>query len=121
MTMTRTLASALVAFASLATVSTAGAVVPGSDTYERAQENAAVQSVITGQAAGRVGALPGEARTFGYPNAGAADGRLVPGSSYFNDAADARSLNSVIRGVPEGVVRAAPSSSGRLVPGSDSF
>ncbi|WP_062013081.1 hypothetical protein [Aureimonas sp. AU4] len=120
MTKIRILAATLLAAVSLGTMSTANAVVPGSDTYERAAENRAIQSVITGEAAGR-GVVAGETRAFGYPNTRQSGQQLVPGSSYFNDEADSRSLNSVIRGIPEGIVGTPTAERGRLVPGSDSY
>ncbi|WP_182086228.1 hypothetical protein [Aureimonas sp. ME7] len=126
MTKTRTLASALLAAASFGTMSVAHAIVPGSDTYERARDEAAVQSVIEGASStDRIGASPARA-TYGFPlatapaSAARSGGGLVPGSRSVNDAADHDAIMSVVTGALAGTYSAAPGSAGRLVPGSDS-
>lgn len=122
MTITRIFASALLAAASLGTMSAANAVVPGSDTFERARDTAASQSVVEGSSYGTGGSAT-ENRTYGYPGGAATRSSrdLVPGSSAGDEAADGDAIMSVVTGSPQGTVPAASGRTGRIVPGSDSF
>ncbi|KQQ85670.1 hypothetical protein [Aureimonas sp. Leaf324] len=121
MTKTRIIASALLAAASFGTMSAAQAVVPGSDTYERARDGAAVMSVIEGTASRvDVGTVTDRA-IYGFPNATSSNGALVPGSRSVDDAAERDAVMSVITGTPGASYTAGPAGVGTIVPGSDSF
>lgn len=121
MTKTRILAAALLAAASFGTMSSAHALVPGSDTYERARDGAAVQSVIEGAAARRGGTATESTTSYGFPNATSSNGALVPGSRSVDDAAERDAVMSVINGTPGASYTAGPGGIGSIVPGSDSF
>ncbi|WP_061934735.1 hypothetical protein [Aureimonas sp. AU22] len=121
MTKTRIIASALLAAASLGTMSTAQAVVPGSDTYERARDGAAVMSVIEGTASRGGRGTVVDRSTYGFPNATASSGALVPGSRSVDDAAERDAIMSVIHGTPGANPSAGSAGIGAIVPGSDSF
>ncbi|WP_416355882.1 hypothetical protein ACLNGM_17375 [Aureimonas phyllosphaerae] len=120
MTKTHILAATLLTAASFASLSTANAVVPGSDTYERARDGAAVQSVIEGTAAQRSGTVT-QSTSYGFPNATSPGGSLVPGSRSVDDAAERDAVMSVINGTPGASYTAGPGGIGSIVPGSDSF
>jgi len=122
MTITRLFASALLAAVSFGTMSAANAVVPGSDTYDRARDTAASQSVVEGSSSGASGTAA-QSRSYGYPIAGATRSTrdLVPGSSVGDEAADGDAIMSVVTGRPQGTLPAAAGRTGRVVPGSDSF
>lgn len=100
----------------------AHALVPGSDTYERVRDAAALQSVVRGP----TGAVRGtvlESRSYGYRHEGTRIFK-IPGSERANDAADAAALHSVVKGVGRNafeIGRAEVDRSGVLVPGSDSY
>jgi hypothetical protein len=121
MTKTRILAATLLAAASFGTMSAANAVVPGSDTYERARDGAAVMSVVRGEAAQRGGASTRSTATYGFPTATSSSGALVPGSRSVDDAADRDAVMSVINGTPGASYTPGPAGVGSIVPGSDSF
>ena len=123
MTMTRILASTLIAAASFAAIPSAHAVIPGSDTYERARDNAAIQSVIEASAPLDQDTVDEGQSSYGFPSLDTSATRpgLVPGSSAVDDAADGRAIMSVINGTPGSTTFAAPGSTTMIVPGSDSF
>lgn len=121
MTKTRILAATLLAAASFGTMSAANAVVPGSDTYERARDGAAVMSVVRGTASEAGATAAQDQATYGFPNtARSSNGALVPGSRSVEDTADRDAVMSVINGTPGANFTASPGI-GSIVPGSDSF
>ncbi len=111
----------VISLAALTGVASANGIVPGSDTYVRAADGAAVNSVIRGETAAAPRATVVESRSFGYPVTEGAAVNVVPGSRYENRAYDSNAVNSVIRGDYRGTAVASPVEQVRVVPGSDSF
>ncbi|MBB3935832.1 hypothetical protein [Aureimonas phyllosphaerae] len=114
-------ASAVVlSLAALTGVASANGIVPGSDTYERAADGVAVNSVIRGETVAPRASVV-ESRSFGYPATEGAAVNVVPGSRYETRAIDSNAVNSVIRGDYHAGYTASPVEQVRVVPGSDSF
>ncbi|RIY02121.1 hypothetical protein D3218_07445 [Aureimonas flava] len=111
----------VVSLAALTGAASASGLIPGSDTYERAADGVAVNSVIRGETAAAPRATVVETRSFGYPAATGAAVNVVPGSRFETRAADSNAVNSVIRGDARGSYVPSEAVLVRIVPGSDSF
>ncbi len=117
-----TFASAVVvSLAALTGAASAQGIVPGSDTYVRAADGVAVNSVIRNETVAAPSATVTETRSYGFPVTTGAAVNVVPGSRFETRAADSNAVNGVIRGDYRGAYTASEVVSARVVPGSDSF
>ncbi len=111
----------VVSLAALTGAASASGIVPGSDTYVRAADGVAVNSVIRGETAAAPSATVTETRSFGFPASTGATVSLVPGSRHETRAADSNAVNGVIRGDFHGNYAGSTPVAGAFIPGSDSF